>query len=260
MSTLLVMSSPLVSSGSSSFDALRDALRDDPAFTSELERALYININRVNPSDRGNRFITGGAVEWIIAAAAWHAGVLTLPAGHSQDGYDLMDLQDAARGLWSVKSQSSTSKSDFRMSNGLGGGGRGFSEPTVFLSPHLPGMVFADPKLHTSVKSAEKITNDAVILPFKVISAHASEQPGCVARFTMPSNEGRGTENPFLAYTKTILVREQFPLLSDMFYAAAPPQRSLSDEVERLVRMRNDESITPEQFNELLSALSHATP
>lgn len=250
------MSPKLASSGSASFDALRDALGEDPAFTSEVERALHININRVNPSDRGNRFITGGAVEWIIAAAAWHAGVLTLPGGHSQDGFDLMDLQDAARGLWGVKSQSSTSKSDFRMSNGLGGGGRGFSEPTVFLSPHLPGMVFADPDLHTAVKYSERFTNDAIIVPFRVIATHATQHPSCVARLTVPTNEGRGTENPFLAYTKTILVREQFPLLSEMFVAAIPPQRSLSDEVQRLAQMRDDGSITQQQFNDLLIALS----
>jgi hypothetical protein len=60
------------SSGSIPFDTLRDELGRDRNFRTEVERALYLNVNRVNPSDPGNRFLTGGATEWIVAAAAWH--------------------------------------------------------------------------------------------------------------------------------------------------------------------------------------------
>lgn len=243
-------------SGSPAFDALRDGLARDPSFRAEVERALHVNVNRVNPSDRGNRFITGGAVEWIVAAAAWHVGVLTVPGGHSENGFDLLDLQLAAKGLWSVKSQTAASAGEFRISNGLGGGGRGFVDATVFLSPHLPGLVFADPDVHAAVKAGEKVKSDAVLMPFGIVKAHASAHPECVAPLKVAMNEGRGSENPFLAYTKTILVPEQFPLLSGMFTAATPPKRNLSDEVQRLAAMRDSGAISPEQFDALLRGLT----
>lgn len=244
------------SSGSEAFDAVRDELARDPSFRAEVERALHVNVNRVNPSDRGNRFVTGGAAEWIIAAAAWHAGVLTLPGGHSVNGFDLLDLQTAAKGLWSVKSQTAASAGEFRISNGLGGGGRGFVDPTVFLSPHLPGLVYAHPDVHADVKAGEKFKSDAVVMPFRVVKRHAQEHPECVSPLTVAMNEGRGKENPYLAYTKTILVPEQFPLLSEMFVAAAPPQRNLSDEVQRLAEMRDAGTISQAQFDDLLRGLT----
>ena len=243
-------------SGSEAFDAVRDGLERDPSFRAEVERALHVNVNRVNPSDRGNRFVTGGAVEWIVAAAAWHVGVLTVPGGHSENGFDLLDLQLAAKGLWSVKSQTAEKAGEFRISNGLGGGGRGFVDPTVFLSPHLPGLVFADPDVHAAVKAGEQSKSYAVVMPFRVIKAHAQQHPECVAPLKVAMNEGRGKENPYLAYTKTILVPEQFPLLSEMFVAAIPPKRTLSDEVQRLAGLRDSGTISREQFDDLLRGLT----
>ncbi len=243
------------SSGSQPFDTLRDGLGRDQNFRAEVERALYLNVNRINPSDPGNRFLTGGATEWIIAAAAWHVGVLTVPGGHGEVGFDLLDLQTAAHGLWSVKSQTAQSPAAFRMSNGLGGGGRGFADPTVFLSPHLPGLLYADPTAHPNVKAAERQNPDAVILPFQALKQHAIDHLECVAPLTVARNEGRGTENPFLAYAKTILVPEQFPLLSGMFVAAVPPTRSYASEVQRLADMRKSGVITDEQFNDLIAKL-----
>ena len=190
---------------------------------SELESALRINVDRVNPSDQGNRFVTGGATEWIIAAAAWSLGILTMPAGHSARGFDLVDLQDRARGLWSVKSTTVDNASAFRISNGLGGGGRGLADPTLFLRPkRLPGIVFVDPTVHTWVAASVQPKADAVQLPFAAVRDHAAAHPECVAPLVVPENSGRGKENPFLQYTQTILTPEQFPRLSDMFVAARP--------------------------------------
>lgn len=240
-------------SGSTPFDSLRDGLAVDASFRAEVERALFINVNRVNPSDRGNRFITGGAVEWIVAAAAWHCGVLTVPGGHSENGFDLLDLQSAARGLWSVKSQTAASSGEFRISNGLGGGGRGFADPTVFLSPHLPGLVFAHPEIHLDVTAGQRAKKDAFVMPFRIIKAHAQQNPQCVAPLNVAMNEGRGSENPFLAYTKTILAPEQFPLLSKMFVAAVPATRTISDEIQKLAELRDAGVMSNEQFDYLLT-------
>lgn len=244
------------SSGSSTFDLLRDTLAKDAGLRAELESALRLNVDRVNPTDPGNRFVVGGAVEWIIAAAAWAAGALSVPGGHSARGFDLMDLQQAARGMWSVKSASSKAKSEWRITNGLGGAGRGFSDPTIFVSPHLPGLVYVDPDLHGHVTAKARQNKDAVVIGFGVISAHATDHPECTAPLTAPANEGRGAENPFLAYAQTLLTADRFPRLAQMFAASKPATGSKVEQALQLVLAKNAGEITEEQFNALINTLT----
>lgn len=243
-------------SGSTSFDLLRDTLARDPALRGELESALRLNVDRVNPSDPGNRFVVGGAVEWIVAASAWAAGALSVPGGHSARGFDLMDLQQAARGMWSVKSASSKSKSEWRITNGLGGSGSGFRDPTVFVSPHLPGLVFVDPGLHAHVTSRARQNKDAVVLGFGVVVDHAGAHPECVAPLVAPANQGRGQENPFLAYAQTVLTPDRFPRLSTMFAAAKPAAGSKADQALQLIAAKNAGDLTDDQFNALIRTLT----
>lgn len=243
-------------SGSPNFDLLRDTLARDAALRGELESALRLNVDRVNPTDPGNRFVVGGAVEWIIAAAAWHAGALSVPGGHSARGFDLMDLQRAARGMWSVKSASSKAKSEWRITNGLGGSGTGFRDATVFVSPHLPGLVFVDPELHTEVTRRARSNKDAVVLGFGVVVEHANMHPECVAPLVAPANEGRGAENPFLAYAQTVLTPDRFPRLSTMFTAAKPAAGSKADQALQLIAAKNAGDLTDEQFNALIRTLA----
>ncbi|SDR99365.1 hypothetical protein SAMN04489719_1290 [Agrococcus carbonis] len=217
---------------------------------------MRLNVDRVNPSDPGNRFIVGGAIEWLVAAAAWALGVLTIPGGHSVRGFDLMDLQDAARGLWSVKAQTARKSGAFRISNGLGGSGRGFGDPTIFLSPNLPGLVFIDPGLHPAAAARAVAKNDAVELPFAAVSVHAQHHPECVAPLQAPANENRGIENPFLAYAQTIATPERFPRLATMFTAAKPPTAGRAAEVERLIEMNRSGKITDAQLHALVNQLA----
>lgn len=243
-------------SGSTHFDTFRDALAADPGLRSELEGAMRLNVDRVNPSDPGNRFVVGGAVEWLVAAAAWATNVLTIPGGHSVRGFDLMDLQDAARGLWSLKAQTSIKKGAFRLTNGLGGSGKGFVDPTVFVSPNLPGMVFIDPDLHTDVRDKVQVKSDAVVLPFRAVADHAQVRPECVAPLDAPPNERRGVENPFLAYSQTIATPDRFPRLSQMFTAAKPPTAGRAEEVAHLVDLKNQGVITAEQLSGLVDQIA----
>lgn len=244
------------SSGSVQFDQLRDAIAKDPALRGEVEAALRLNVDRVNPTDPGNRFVVGGAVEWIVAAAAWSAGALTLPGGHSARGYDLLDLQHASRGLWSVKSQSAQSSSEWRISNGLGGSGKGFDTATIFVAPGLPGLVFVDPTAHTHVTTKGRPTKDAFILPWSAVKNHAAAHPECVAPLQAPRNEGKGVEDPFLSYSKTILEPQRFPRLSQMFTAATPPTGSVVDQVKELAKMRDDGDIDDAMFTALVAKIT----
>lgn len=243
-------------SGSDAFDKLRDALATDPALRAEVESALRLNVDRVNPTDPGNRFVVGGAVEWIIAAAAWSIGALTIPGGHSQRGFDLLDLEKASRGLWSVKSQSAKTGRTWRISNGLGGSGKGFDTPTVFVAPRLPGLVYIDPAKHPGVAQLGKQNKDAFVLPWSAVKAHAASHPACVAPIQAPANEGRGREDPFLSYAKTVLVPERFPRLSGMFLAAEPPKGSISDEVQSLALLKDQGVLTQAQFDDAVAALT----
>lgn len=241
------------SSGSTNFDALRSALAGQPGLRAELESALLLNVQRVNPTDRANRFGSGAAVEWILAAAAFSSGVVSVPGGHNLNGFDLRDVRDRARGLWSVKNQ--TRRGDFRISNGLGGGGRGFVEPTLFLSPSLPGIVFVDPALHPDVALQARETGDAVVLPFGAILRHAEARPDCVARCNMPSNPGNGQFDPWMNYVRDLLSADRFPLLAQLFVAAAPRSSDLTDQIRSLVALRESSALSEEQYQAALDLL-----
>lgn len=238
----------MTTSGSPAFDKFRNALQGDSGLRSELEAALDLNVNRVNPSDRAGRFISGGAVEWILAATAYKAGVVTVPGGHSANGFDLQDLLNQARGLWSVKNQTSANKSPYRLTNGLGGAGLGFVEPTVFLSPHLPGITFVDPATHEHTVEQARAKKDAWEIAFRSIAEHAEAHPECVAVCKMPVNPKSGTHDPGMDYTKELLSPERFPRLSTLFKDATPASSSLTTELQTLIAMKEAGSLTDDQF------------
>lgn len=245
---------PLVStSGSAPFDSLRDALARDRHLRAEVEAALDLNVRRVNPTDRANRFGSGAAVEWILAAVAYAAGVLSVPGGHNANGFDLRDLRNDARGLWSVKNQ--TKRGEWRITNGLGGAGGGFKDATIFVSPSLPGLTFVDPTEHADVAAQVVVKSDAVTLPARVIEEHAAARPECVAPCTMPKNPGTGTEDPWQDYVENLLSPDRFPQLARLFAASKPMTGTVTSELLALVAMRDRGDITAEQFNLLLSRL-----
>ena len=75
----------------------------DRQLRNEIESLMLLLVETYNPSDRGVRFITGGIGEWMLAFAAYSAGVLSMPAGHNANGFDLAGLLAEAKRLWSVK-------------------------------------------------------------------------------------------------------------------------------------------------------------
>lgn len=244
----------MLTSGSTAFDKLRDALASTPALRSEVEAALDLNVRRVNPTDRANRFGSGAAVEWILAAVAYATGALSVPGGHNANGFDLRDLRNDARGLWSVKNQ--TKRGEWRITNGLGGSGGGFKDATIFVAPSLPGLTFADPAVHRALAAQVVVKSDAVTLPAKAVEEHAAAHPECVAPCAMPTNPGTGTEDPWMDYVENLLAPDRFPRLSRLFVASKPPTGTLASELQSLIAMRDLGQITPEQFNALINKLT----
>lgn len=244
------------SSGSPEFDALRARLATDDNLREELEAALRANVHRVNPTDRANRFGSGAAVEWILAAAAYQAGVLSVPAGHNSDGFDLHSLRDQVRGLWSVKN--TTARSNFRLTNGMEGAGRGFVEPVVLLSPSLPGLVYANPERHPEIAAEVRVASDHTEIPFGAAQRHAEQHPECVAPLRAPENPRTGQDDPWMDYVESLLEPQRFPRLSRLFADAAPPVRSLADEILALARLRDAGTITGTQFDAAVERLTRA--
>ena len=86
-------------SGSIEFDLFRDRVRADRQLRVEIENLMLLVVETYNPSDRGVRFITGGIGEWMLTLAAYSAGVLSIPAGHNADGFDLQGVLSQTKSL-----------------------------------------------------------------------------------------------------------------------------------------------------------------
>lgn len=245
-------------SGSPAFDRLRTHMLREPAVRSEVESALQVLIDRVDPADRGARFVIGTAVEWIIAAAAWEAGVLTTPGGHSVDGFDLQDVERQAKGLWSVKSSFRRSGGAFRITNGLGGAGRGLTDPTLFLHPRLPGIVLVHPQIHPDVAGKVVAKADGTDLALHWIADHADRDPLCVIQLRMPENQHRGREDAALLFTRGLLAESRFPRLSRVFADSDHQAGSIASEITQLAALRDSGELTHDEYRAAKARLLRA--
>lgn len=216
---------PGVASGSEEWDRLKAAIESDPQLKSEIEWLLSLSLETYNPSDNGIRFITGAIGEWMLAFAAYAAGVLTLPDGHTATGHDLRSLRLQVGEMWSVKSASKEG-GNFRITNGLGGAGKGMTTPIVFWSPEFQGMIYAHPTRHPWVKEAEYSTRDGIVIPKSVIQKHGASNPDCYVRVKIPVNPGTATRDPGFEAVKLLIEGPQFVRLKKMLNDVAQSEDS----------------------------------
>lgn len=241
-------------SGSLEFDRLRAHLERDRAVRNEVRDALYALTEEINVSDRGSRFIVGGTVEWILAAACWSAGIIAMPEGHNADGFDLAAVRAELRGLFSIKSSLSPN-SGFRISNGMHGSGRGFVEPTIFLHPRLGGLVFADPERHVDLAAEARETGDAVVLSLGAVLEHARRHPECVIEVEVPVNRGRGDYDAALEFARALILGRNYPNLRRVFDDVTRAGTSPAQEIAALRAFRDDGTLTQAQFERALERL-----
>lgn len=236
-------------SGSTEFDTLKQHLDSNREVKREVEFAFSALLTAANPSDRGLRFLFGNGAEWIMAAAAWSAGVLTAPAGHNANGFDLGDLLNNAKGLWSVKASAASKSGDIRLKNFMGdGSGADWVEPTLFVGPYLQGAVLIDPRLHDSVKSQMRRGSDALLLGGGVVKKFAVEHPENYVSFDVAINQGGGSNDPY-TFVKSVITPEHFPILSRPFLASSPASvSSRVEDIQRLVELRDAGVLDDEQF------------
>jgi len=241
----------LAGSGNSEFDRLREHLLANKTVRREVEFAFASLLTAANPSDRGMRFLFGGGAEWIMASAAWSAGILTAPAGHNANGFDLADLLAKARGLWSVKASASASSGQIRLTNFMGDGSNAvWEDATLFVAPYFGGAVLVAPQTHHEVHAKVRKTGDALVLSGAVVREFRDNNPANFIPFEVAVNSGVRAGDPF-AFIKSVLAPEHFPNLSKPFLASAPITISNRvQEIERLVALRDQGVLDEAQFKQ----------
>lgn len=209
---------------------------------------MLLVVETYNPSDRGVRFITGGIGEWLLAMAAYSAGVLALPAGHNANGFDLQSVIAQSKALWGAKG-SNRSGGDFIITNGRNGPGAGFKEPTVFWSPDLPGFVYASPEQHREVVAGQRLLADSTVIAKAVIADHAAAHPECVAEIAVPENPGTAAKDPAFEAVKVLVEGGNFPRLRRILDDARQVDASIVAQLRELQMMRDAGNLTADQYD-----------
>ncbi len=144
--------------GRSAYKLLSAALKAEPDLRADIERAFDLVLSRYSTKLRENRFIVGGVVERIIAAAYLALGHKALNAGVRVTRSDILvrDTALSIKGAFRLKSGAG-----IRLVNVMGASkGTAWNEPTIFVVSGM-GMGYADPDL---LPNATTRASDAIVL------------------------------------------------------------------------------------------------
>ena len=234
------------------FEVLKSSFSKTPEIRSEVELALMAVLERLNPSDRGTRFLTGGAYEWVIAVAAWASKIQVFPGGHSENGFDLLEYMESLKGVWSVKSFTGESLSgSLRIVNKMSPGHVEWTQATIFISPDLPGIVYLDPAQAPVYASMAKQNDEAVAISGAYIKKYAADNPACVIPLTAPINPGNGKESPQLDIVSTILTSGTYTYLGPVMNK----MRQMATTVDFLRKQFSAGEIDEHTFKKMLANL-----
>ena len=234
------------------FMKLKSSFENNLELRLEVELAMAALLERLNPSDRGTRFLTGGGYEWIMAVACWASGIQVIPGGHSENGFDLLEYMESLKGLWSVKSfTSETLSGSLRIVNKMSANDVEFRHPTLFISPGLPGLTLLDPKLAPKYASKVVQNDEAVSISGSLIKKFAEDNPDFVIPFLAPVNQGNGKESPQLDIVASILTSGTYPNLGPVMNK----MRQIATTVTFLRKQYEQGEINESTFKNLLSNL-----
>lgn len=240
------------------FQALRKRWTTNSGLGLEVLRAMHEVINRYDVADRANRFLVGHYMEAVLAATFYSAGLVTPPAGSNADGFDLQGLTSHFKGQMSVKS-SFTPGQGFRISNGMGGPGRGWTDPTLFISPDLPGIVYASPVEHPELAAQVRQVSDATTLALGVLKAHATANPDCVIPMAVPANPRTGRSTLGADVFRQIVGDSpgMYPELSRVMVKArvAGEGGDVMEQVEQILGWEREGRISTEQRQNMIDRL-----
>lgn len=208
----------------------------------EVESALRELIYEYSTSNRENRFVVGGAAEIIIAAAMRASGIDTDNLGHAGEGADLATFVEAVGNRFSIKAVFSRKSSTTRLVNFLGeGGGRQWSDPTLFVLPGI-GIVLGHPG-HTNLASAVRVLADALVMPLRAVRDHAAAHPELVISLDFPFDPGTGRRVASVDVARSILSKPHYPILGRMLQPEDPVDRLV-----KLEQMLDRGHLTSEEF------------
>ena len=173
----------------SDFDLLRNGFAANSQLKNEFELAFAAIASKHHPSNRAERFPFGGACEWLLAIAAWKTGIKSVPAGHSQNGFDLVQFKAAMQGLWSVKSSASTIISgSINLRNNASSSDSAtqaiYQHVTLFMGPYLPGITYVDFASNNEMANGIIYDKDAAKIKSRLIFEYAQTHP----EFVIPMN------------------------------------------------------------------------
>jgi hypothetical protein len=217
------------------FAILKEGFKQKPELGSEVETAMRGVLTQLNPSDPGARMGFGGAYEWIMAIACCVTGIQTVPGGHSEKGFDLLQYGNSLQGLWSLKSSAQLKpageirlKNKMSSANSLKNLSQAYTTPTVFIAPYLPGITYFDPTIAIGYASRIEQNAEAVTIKATLTKQFALDNPGCVIPFQAPENPGSANQVWQLDVVTSILTSGTYPnlgpIMSDMKKNAATVQ------------------------------------
>lgn len=235
------------------FKILKQGIETSPALREEFELAFAAIASKHHPSDRAERFVFGGACEWLLAVTAWKAGVKVLPAGHGQNGFDLMQFKGAMQGLWSLKSSASyASNSPINLRNNISANdkavGAVYDHPTVFMGPYLPGITYVDFNVATDLAEAISYDKDAAKLKAKLVQRYAEEHPEFVIPVNLSAESNVSNVDSNLKLVANVLTSGTYPLLGQ----SVDVLQKYSEKITVLRELHEAGSLSDADFNRTL--------
>ena len=230
-----VLEKGLVLNSNHPFSILKSGFEQKPELGSEVETAMRGVLTQLNPSDPGARMGFGGAYEWIMAIACCVAGIQTVPGGHSEKGFDLLQYGNNLQGLWSLKSSAQAKPSgEIRLKNKMSSGSsaknnsHSYETATVFIAPYLPGITYFDPLVAIGYGSRIEQNDEAITIKATITKQFELDKPGCVIPFQAPGNPGSANQVWQLDVVTSILTSGTYPnlgpIMADMKKNAATIQ------------------------------------
>jgi hypothetical protein len=239
------------------FQILRMGLQSQPELLNEFELAYAAIASKHHPSGRAERFVFGGACEWLLSITAWKAGVKSIPGGHGQNGFDLMQFKESMQGLWSLKSSAATKASgDINLRNNISSSTKAtsaiYAHPTVFLGPYLPGLTFVDFSTNPELAAKINYDKDASKIKSKEILNFALGNPDSVITANLKAVKGKSVVDENLEIVANILTSGTYDLLKN----SVEVLRSYSNEITVLRDLHTRGNMSDEEFDKNIQKLS----
>lgn len=154
------------------FAVFRERLTTDADLRAEFEAAIDTLRSSYNSAIYENRFIVGGAIEWLFVAAMNGAGFSAQHVGRGDTRVDLQ-VRDSKAHIEAGFSSKQSATLAVRLINKIGDGVPVWEEATLFVLDKI-GVVYADPDV---LPNATNLKSDALVLDATRLKAHIAAHP-----------------------------------------------------------------------------------